>query len=272
MALSAQQIYFFETFGFLMIPNLLSDDIGWITDEFTTIHNTASGPKHDGTKRTCIVPFIDQSSKLCTLLDNPKIIEIAASLLGADFNYLGGDGNYYTGDTGWHSDGWHDTGLFIKMALYLDPVRRDSGCLRVIPGSQLLGNNWLSKVRDVSRSREAFGIEPSAVPAVPLESNPGDLVVFNHNLHHAAFGGSNSRRMFTLNLSRHAETEPEIADLTSYINSHGRFWLDQLHSRTMRETASPERMRHLQQIIELEGGLAEASARCRASMTEPSRG
>ena len=34
-----------------------------------------------------------------TLLDDPRIHDIAASILGDDFNYMGSDGNFYVGDT-----------------------------------------------------------------------------------------------------------------------------------------------------------------------------
>lgn len=272
MALTTQQQAFFDTFGFLTFPGLLQEEIDWITTEFEMVHAHHPGPQHDGTRRTCIVPFIDQSERLCTLLDHPAIVDIAASLLGEDFNYLGGDGNYYTGDTNWHSDGWHAQGRYIKMALYLDPVTRDTGCLRVIPGSHRTDCGWLTDVRKAGRAEEAFGISGRDVPAFPLESRPGDLVVFNHNLQHASFGGSSARRMFTLNLSRRAQTEVELQDLRSYIEGHDRFWLDHLHSDIMRQTASPERMRHLEQVMDNEGRLAELSQQSRERMAEPSRG
>ncbi len=127
MQLSQEQRNFFQTFGYLALPGALKTDVEWITDEFTGIHARAAGPKHDGSRRTCIVPFIDQSPKLCTLLDHPVVEGIASGLLGDDFNYIGGDGNYYTGNTGWHSDGWHDEATYIKIALYLDPVAKRYG-------------------------------------------------------------------------------------------------------------------------------------------------
>ena len=272
MSLTIQQTNFFETFGYLVLPGLLQNDIAWIIDEFTVIHANHSGPKHDGTKRTCIVPFIDQSARLSTLLDHPALVSAVASLLGEDFNYIGGDGNYYSGDTGWHSDGWHENGLYIKAALYLDPVARDTGCLRVIPGSHVVGSPWVAQVRRVGRPAENFGLHGRDIPAIPLESQPGDVVLFNHNLHHAAFGGGSSRRMFTLNLCRHAQEGAELQELKDYIGSHGRFWIDHLHSDIMRETASPARMQHLEQVMANEAHLAEASRRARETMAEPSRG
>jgi hypothetical protein len=270
-ALTPQQKHHFETFGYLILPGLLADDIGWITEEFEAVFRGRQ-VVHDGTKRTCIVPFIDQRERLCTLLDHPRLLALISGLLGDDFNYLGGDGNYYAGDTGWHSDGFHRVGRFLKVALYLDPVARDTGCLRVIPGTHRMEAEPGWEARQAGRSRELWGIEPRDVPCMPLESRPGDVVAFNHNLMHASFGGSTRRRMFTLNCCRRCETDAEIQDLTAYINSHGRFWIDHLHSDTMRGTGPSSRMRHLRQVMEHEGALPALSAKARAEMGEPSRG
>lgn len=268
MALTQQQAAFFDTFGFLVFPGMLTQELPWIYEGFEEIFTQV--PEHDGTRRT--IAGTDSSEKLCRLLDHPKVVEVASSLLGEKFNYLGGDANYYVGDTSWHSDGWHDHGLFVKMAFYLDPVKRDTGCLRVIPGSHKVHNEWVGEVRKVGHPEENFGIAGGDVPAVPLESQPGDVVVFNHNLHHAAYGGSNRRRMFTLNLSRHADTAVDLHELRGFINSAARFWVTQTHSDVMRGTASPERMRHLSQVMENEDELPELVRQAKAAMAEPARG
>jgi hypothetical protein len=266
-----QQLHFFETFGFLVMPGLMADSIDWITDEFEAVF-TDRGIEHDGGQRSCVVPFVDQRERLCTLLDDPRIEGLAAGLLGDDFNYVGGDGNYYTGDTPWHSDGIHTVGRFIKIAFYLDPVDATTGALRVIPGSHRVVENGDWEARKAGQARDLWGIEQNAVPSIVLASRPGDVVAFNHNIMHASFGGSARRRMFTLNLSSHAESPAEIEDLTNFIDAHARFWVDHLHSDTMRETASSQRMVHLQQVIENEGHLPELVARAREKMPEPSRG
>ena len=207
--LTEQQIRFFETFGYIVMPGLMKDEIGAITQEFEAVF-TDKGVVHDPAKRTCIVPFVDQREGLAALLDHPQIEGLAASLLGDAFNYVGSDGNYYTGDTPWHSDGFHTVGRFIKIAFYLDPVSRDTGALRVIPGSHRAGDDWAAK--KAGKSEELWGVAQNAVPAVSLDSQPGDVVAFNHNLMHAAFGGSSRRRMFTLNLSQRAESVEEVED------------------------------------------------------------
>lgn len=266
-----QQKNFFETFGYVVLPGLLQSEIGWITDEFEAVFRDR-GVVHDGTKRSCVVPFVDQRERLCGLLDHPALNALAANLLGDDFNYLGGDGNYYSGDTGWHSDGFHRVGAYVKIALYLDPVERDTGCLRVIPGTHRAEENDAWDARRAGKSQELWGIAGRDVPSVALPSQPGDVVAFNHNLQHAAFGGSARRRMFTLNLCRRCETADEIADLENFIAGGARFWVEHVHGETMRQTASPQRMRHLRQVMDHEGHLPALAAQARATMSEPARG
>ena len=106
-SLSEQQIRFFETFGYLGFPGLMADRIDEITEAFEAVWSERggghNGQPHAGEARSCIVPFIDQSAALSSLIDDPRIHALAATLLGDDFNYMGSDGNYYVGDTGWHS-------------------------------------------------------------------------------------------------------------------------------------------------------------------------
>lgn len=270
MQLTEQQKQFFDTFGYLVFPGLLKDKIETITAEFRAVFDD-KGIAHDATKRTCMVPFIDQREKLCALLDDPAIHAIASGLLGDDFNYMGSDGNYYTGDTAWHSDGYHTVGKYMKIAFYLDPVSRESGALRVIPGSHRLEHReW--QALNARRAEELWGVGQNQVPSVALESEPGDVVAFNHNLMHSAFGGSNQRRMFTINLSKHAESSEEVEDLKNYIASNARFWIDQMYSDLMVKTANPERIRHLQQVCENEDHLPILAAKARLEMAEPARG
>src|SRR4051812_22515488 len=136
---------FFETFGFLHLPGLLGDLIAWIQSEFVAVWAARPDVKHDGSQRTMFpASFIDTRERLCTLLDEPRIDDLATSLLGEGWGYYGGDGNLYAGDTGWHCDAVPgDYGgvqakrvvRHLKIAFYLDPVGRDTGALRVIPGS-----------------------------------------------------------------------------------------------------------------------------------------
>lgn len=293
MFLSDQQCTFFQTFGFLAVRGLLASEIAAITEVFEEIwqqHGGGhAGRPHDGVARSALAQFIDQDARLCALLDDPRINGIAADLLGEDFNFSGSDGNYYVGDTRWHSDGWRTNGvLHIKMALYLDPVTSETGCLRVIPGSFLPDDKYSSTLQSLIRQiptdtqfldpqlseeqrQGPWGMRGRDIPAVALESEPGDLLVFNHNLKHASFGGGTRRRMFTMNLCQHYPDEllPELRDA---IAGGARFWVERAYGETMIQTAGPERMRHLEQFLANDAHLAELSRQARDSMPEPARG
>ena len=115
--LTAQQLAFVETFGYLHLPGLLADRLEEIVAAFSKVwrvdaggmptrpsnHGGTVGKVHDGSRRSCIVPFIDQHPVLSGLLDDPRVNGVFSSLLGDDYVYLGSDGNWYVGDTGWHS-------------------------------------------------------------------------------------------------------------------------------------------------------------------------
>lgn len=272
MALTEQQVAFFETFGYIVLPGAVKNEIEWISDEFAKVFEDR-GIVHDGTIRSCIVPFIDRRERLCTLLDHPTIEGAIASLLGPDFNYISSDGNYYSGYTPWHPDGAHVVGRYVKTAFYLDPVTRDTGALRVIPGSHRMKGdhaNWAA--RRAIQSQELWGIKMEDVPCVALESNPGDVVMFDHNLMHASFGGSGWRRMFTINVCAHCENPEEIQEMRNFNASMARFWEEHMHLPLMRDTASPQRMTHLQQVMENEEFLPALVAEARRTMSEPARG
>jgi hypothetical protein len=276
MNLSEQQTRFFDLFGYLSFPGLMADRIEEITREFEALWASRGGghhgQPHDYMRRSCIPQFIDENEVLSSLLDDPRILGIAKSLLGEDFNYMGSDGNYYVGDTGWHSDGRHLQGRHIKLAFYLDPLTRTTGCLRVVPGSHLPGDRYSDQLQEaIGRSGEIWGVDSPGLPAVALETQPGDLLCFNHNLKHAAFGGGTRRRMFTMNLCRRYPEE-RLDDLRATMSGGARFWVERGYGEAMIRTAGPARMRHLEQVLANDGHLAELSLQARSRMTEPSRG
>ena len=175
IALSSQQLNFFETFGFLHFPGLIADRIGEVSDAFDTLfenQNGVPGGPHDGTVRTCMLPFLDKCEYLSSLLDDARINGIASSILGDDYNYMGSDGNYYVGDTYWHRDGCMEREFrHLKIAFYLDPVTSRSGALRVIPGSHRIDDRFGSALTSQVFGPEAnLGVNAWNVPSVALET------------------------------------------------------------------------------------------------------
>ena len=269
MQLTQQQLNHFDTFGYLTFPGLLKEEIGWITEEFEWVMaNAASGKDHDGSQRTMIVPTIDHSERLCTLLDDERILGIAGALIGEDFNYASGDGNFYSGDTRWHADGGYPELFAIKVAFYLDPVRRDSGCLRVLPGSHKADSVWRAGDLNPKAAEELWGISAADIPGdVALESDAGDLVVFDHNLRHASFGGSGRRRMFTMNLHKRGKAPEGIERVDDYLRhhcpvAHG-FKIGHMYTDVMLDTASPARLVHLEQLFERHAAVHPADTKQR---------
>jgi len=276
--LTEQQFAQFETFGYLGFPGLLADRAEAIIAEFEALwakHGGGhAGKPHDGRARSAMVQFLDQSEYLSTLLDDPRVHDIAASILGDDFNYMGSDGNFYAGDTPWHSDGYGGRGglRHIKIAFYLDPLTRETGALRVIPGSHRVGEPYADQLeRDVRNSATVWGISGSQIPAMALETVAGDVLVFNHDIKHSAWGGSQRRRMFTMNCCQRYP-EDRLNDLRDYISGASRFWIERAYDDTIVRTASAARRVHLEQVLANDGHLAELSRKRRLAEQEPSRG
>tara|TARA_B100000745_G_C20124361_1_gene385077 strand:- start:246 stop:1007 length:762 start_codon:yes stop_codon:yes gene_type:complete len=242
--LTDHQKAFFQTFGYLQLPGLMSDCIDDITVAFMQVFERNAWQHDDKTRSMCL-QFIDQHEYLRGLLDDSRITGIAAGVLGDDFNYTSSDGNQYVGDTHWHCDSIHEHSDYLKIALYLDPVRRDSGALRLIPGSHIVNEAREALGYRVHGCDTAFGIPGCDVPAFALESDPGDVVAFHQAMLHASYGGDTRRRMFTLNMcSRYADAD--LDDLARYLQTS-----DEKYHPDLVATAGPERRRHLEQFLEV---------------------
>ena len=222
MQLTEQQLNHFHTFGFLLFPALLCPgEVGWITDEFEQVLQI-HGAQHDGSKHTQIVPMLDHSEQLCTLLDDARILGIAGAILGDDFYYAGGDGDFWVGDTNWHPDGNYADLFAIKFAFYLDPLTRDTGCLRLLPGSHLPESYWRHANMHPGNAREKWRIDPWEIPGnAAIETNPGDLVVFNLQYLPRLFRRRHRRRQFSMNLHKRGKTDADLARIDQYIGHHG---------------------------------------------------
>ena len=259
MKLTQEQLDFFDTFGYLMIPQLFSqDETNKIIEVFEwSIQNRAGGKNHDGSTRTMFLGPIERHPDMCRLLDHPAILGLIGGILGEDFNYCSGDGNYYSGDTGWHPDGGWGQLFATKTAFYLDPLTRDTGALRFIPGSHRPDHFVRKEKIDVNNSMELFGVPPSEFPGnIAVETNPGDIVIFNHDLYHASFGGGNRRRMFTMNCTRHAKNPEDLKRVHEYVRIHapGGYKYKTgagMYHAAMIDMADENRRAHLYQPIEM---------------------
>ncbi len=214
--LTDQQRTYFDVFGFLALRGAFSSrETEEISREFDDVlTGDRQGAAFKGERRQEFLGFVEQRPELTQLVIDDRIHGAVEALLGPGFVWIGSDGNLYVGDTHWHPDN-PDPYRRIKVAFYLDPVARDTGCLRVIPGSHRAPlHDRLKDTRPVSDASESpYGVSGSEIPGFPVESTPGDVVFFDQSLWHASFGGKTGRRMFTLNFGAKPKADADYDNL-----------------------------------------------------------
>jgi hypothetical protein len=192
--LTTEQLLHAQMFGFVLLRQCFSpEEMSKISADFDEVlAEDRQGRPFPGEQRQGVLGFAEQRPALMRLLEDDRIYGAIEQLLGPEFVWIGSDGNLYVGDTGWHPDSSAQSHHYprVKVAFYLDPVTKDTGCLRVIPGS-----HHRPFFDDLFTMRDLDGDTPS----YPLESQPGDVVMFYQNLWHSSWGGATGRRMFTLN-------------------------------------------------------------------------
>ena len=228
----AEQRNFYDTFGFVILKQAFSrseiDQIGAAYDETMNQGMAEAGKNRQQLDASYAVDpgFCERHPVLRALVDDPRIAKSVDNLFEPGWFYKSSDGHLYVGDTLWHSDtGWCPTIPLgrddpnrdqmpahyfpgMKVALYLDPVENYTGCLRVIPGSHISPyheslaslHNAISQQAPellLDPNFKQFGLEPSEAPSYPIESEPGDVVMFHSMCWHASFGGK-LRRMFSI--------------------------------------------------------------------------
>ena len=212
--LTTEQIAHFETFGFVMLRKLFtSDEMDIIAREANEIFEEVLGiVPSETTERGKVEPFFEHRPFLNSLLDDDRIYMVAEQLLGADFVFDVSEGNLHVGDTAWHGgNSWHIL-RWIKFGFYLEPLKRDTGGLRVIPGSHLAGEPDLYAPFRLNKaaSEPLLGMPQSEIPCVALEIEPGDVVLFTEAMLHASFGGRPGRHQHAVSFFKNPITESEV--------------------------------------------------------------
>jgi ectoine hydroxylase-related dioxygenase (phytanoyl-CoA dioxygenase family) len=210
--ITEQQVTFLETFGFLHIPCLFADEIDEITDAFEAVFADSTQcrmdmnePLHRNERRVIIPAFVDKHPTLAKLAKDDRIVGIARTVLGDDVEYAESDGNLAFCHSEWHADTYSAPmeQRHIKISFYLDPLRADSGAIRVIPGTHFWEGSYARGLRrsfrDFGKSTEIFGVDSTAIPATIVDSDPGDLLIWDYRIVHASFNGLDRRRFFSVN-------------------------------------------------------------------------
>ena len=223
--LTAGQKAHFETFGFLVLKQLLTqEEVAVMKREAESIFEEFRAKNAlEGHQWEAVQPFMERSAFLSMIPDDDRIYNIGVDLLGQDFILGGTEGNLQRSYTPWHSGvPKPDYPNHIKIAFYLEPLTRETGCLRVIPGSHnVISPDLLAVLRNRNYEDEfmPFGMAPSDVPCFAIESEPGDVVVFTENLLHASFGGSDRRHQHAIGFIANPKTDAEVASIRTQYES-----------------------------------------------------
>ena len=260
--LTEEQINHFQTMGFLVCRQLLSDgEMKAISDAFDVAMRSARGgaekPELErnaqgySVKRQQIVPFFDYNPEVFyPLLDHEKIVGVFADLLGEDFILHVSEGIIHAGGTGWHHDSVGPEGfLTMRAAIYLDPLGPDDGCLSVIPGS-----HYTEFRENLKKMIGRLGVRPEEIPGrCSLCNQPGDVLFMNHKLFHASLSDMPGRRAIHINCAQNTtrERNAEHLDwLVRFLESETKHW-GRLYSDRLIATAGPRRKKMLAGAISL---------------------
>jgi hypothetical protein len=208
--LSPQQLRFFEVFGFLRLKGLFAAEAERIQRGFEEVFSgdltwETHEELHFNDQRQIIVQVVSKSPDLSWLLTDGRVTGIVESLLGPGAEYAESDGNLFYCDTSWHSDMYSAPldQYHLKLSFYLDPLTRDTGAIRMIPGTNWHETAYAERLRRDLASPGViegnFGVAPVDIPSWTLESTPGDVIIWNFRTIHASFGGEHRRRLFSMN-------------------------------------------------------------------------
>jgi len=222
--LTKEQLAHFDTFGFLFLRQAFSaEEMMEMTSAAEELWEANPPPHKDGEQR--MSSFVERHPSLSRLVVDERIYPAVEQLMGPDFVWVGSEGNISGRDNiVWHPDRKYynpEEERFVdfaqmKVMIYLQTVTRDSGCLRVIPGSHRMPYHKHLGPQELDPDAKPFGLAPEDIPCVYLESEPGDVIIFNHMLWHSQFGGGEQRRYIALKFTARPSSEHHYDSLERY--------------------------------------------------------
>ena len=257
--LSREQIAHFRTFGFLVIRQAFTgDEVGALIREVDESYAEKTARKADGSDSMWASGLVEEKPALTKLVEDDRIYLSTQYLLGGDCIWIGSEIMWgidpKLADHNWHFDG-HKSARHLdyprtKIMLYLDSQRRDTGALRVIPGSHRDPlHKSLFPLQDAHLGGDPcpYGVEGPQVPACAVDTDPGDIVFFNQWLYHAVYGKEGKRRVIIFKFGPRPRTEAHLAMLRdgapSIFTPHPSF----------RDSERPRIRRLVDEIAELAG-------------------
>ena len=83
---------------------------------------------------------------------------------------------------------------------------------------------------------------------------PGDIMIFDHRIMHASFGGSAARRMFAMNLFEPCHTSRQKELTARLFRMYGSRGMSYFFSENVTEDAPPSRLHRFEPALEFERG------------------
>ena len=225
--LTEDQIHHFRVFGFIVFRQAFNggeiEALGRHADEIWTAELGHTPVKEE---HVSMAPFLELRPDTLSLIEDDRIYTPMVQLLGRDMIWSGSEGVQGTMTRRpyhhWHADrpGPQELGyLRIKIMMYLDPMRKDAGALRVIPGSH---RSPFHEELTPFQQRHGlddpafFGSTGSEVPSHAVETDPGDAVVFNQSLYHAVYGKAGRRRYIALKYAARPTSDAHLASIKRF--------------------------------------------------------
>ncbi|MDD9949201.1 MAG: phytanoyl-CoA dioxygenase family protein [candidate division Zixibacteria bacterium] len=225
--LTEDQIHQFRVFGFIVLRQVFDtgeiEKLGRLADEIWTAE---LGHTPEGEEQVSTAPFLELRSATLPLIEDDRLYTPMTQLLGQDMMWMGSEGVRGTMTRRphhhWHADrpGPSELGyLRIKIMMYLDPMRKDAGAFRVIPGSHRSPFH-----EELTPFQQRHGLDDPAffsstgseVPCHPVETDPGDAVIFNQSLYHAVYGKAGRRRYIALKYACRPTSDAHLASIMQY--------------------------------------------------------
>ena len=222
--LTKEQIQYFNVFGFVVRRNVFSpEEIAKINKEADQRLASIQKEPDSERKRNSYSWFNRnlETQFTASLLEDPRIYVPSEQLVGNDSIPINSGTISDNEGIGWHPDRQDPNMCILKNLMYLQPTYHDQGALRVIPGShknplhkELLQMGLIIKSgQKKSKYLEKSGLNGDDIPCYIFSSTPGDIIILNELIWHAAYNGYKDRRLCYFNFYRNPKTPAQIESM-----------------------------------------------------------
>lgn len=199
--LTQEQIDYFRTLGFLVLPAALDGEaLGGLIEEVDAAI-AAAGPRETegGGITGHYVPAGDRPVSAGLIR---RFQPAAEQLLGRETFSAAAHEIMFFSEAWWHVDLGPDVPA-LKVAVYLETLDARSGALRVLPATHKIPQTRLAALHRMNAHH---------VPCHVIESRPGDAIFFHAHLWHAALNGRD-RRQWSVDYFAFPKDDRERAEL-----------------------------------------------------------